>query len=236
MGAGVQTTAIAIKYGKLYDFVIFSDTRNEDPATYEYIEKYLKPHFKEIGTEWVTVGKSDGSSVLDGAARYKWASFYFSKRECTNRYKVKPLNEYILKRCKPTPENKVIKDIGFSIDEARRLNTARFEEPWETMNFPLINDHISRQGCYDIIKDFGWPAPPKSGCVFCPVAGRKVVMNCKKNFPKEFERLMYIEEHSRGYPRVHIMRSNKPLRNIADQSFLDDYAEDGTCDSGSCFT
>ena len=54
MGAGVQTTALLIKFGTKYDHVIFADTGDENPETYYYIKHYLKPFCQENNIDWIT--------------------------------------------------------------------------------------------------------------------------------------------------------------------------------------
>ena len=55
MGAGVQTTACLLRFPERYDHIVFADTGDEEPETYEYIEKYLKPFCGEKQLDWVTV-------------------------------------------------------------------------------------------------------------------------------------------------------------------------------------
>ena len=37
------------------DFVMFADTGSENPETYEYMEKYIKPHLASINKQLVIV-------------------------------------------------------------------------------------------------------------------------------------------------------------------------------------
>ena len=50
LGAGVDTTAILLMPDIMdkTDFILFADTGGENPETYEYLDKYLKPYFENV--------------------------------------------------------------------------------------------------------------------------------------------------------------------------------------------
>ena len=95
MGAGVQTTAMLLKYGpqKRYDYIVFADTRDEEPQTYEYIEKYLKPFAHECGIPWITVGQLNGEGIYDYYMRVEDLPNR-TTRQCTRDFKIRPINRF----------------------------------------------------------------------------------------------------------------------------------------------
>ena len=60
MGAGVQTTACLLRFPERYDYIVFADTGDEIPETYDYIDKYLKPYCTQKQLRWVTVKNNCG--------------------------------------------------------------------------------------------------------------------------------------------------------------------------------
>ena len=93
MGAGVQSTALLIKFGTKYDHVIFSDTGDEQPATYQHIETNLKPYCKENNIDWITVHNNKWDSLSDYCIKTKWTPSVGTlkrHRACTSYFKIDP--------------------------------------------------------------------------------------------------------------------------------------------------
>ena len=239
MGAGVQTTALLLKYGKTgrYDYCVFADTGEELLATYVYIRKYLKPYANECGIPWVTVGVGEG--IYD----YYYKTEGLPKkmnRDCTRKFKIEPINRFA-RSIGCTEHNPMLEDIGFSLDEARRLNEAKpnKDEKYIAKAYPLIDEKITRKQCHEIITAHGWPSPPKSGCWFCPFKTRKYFRNMAFKNPKRFARAVALEKNDRKYPK-YPLDGKALLSNILDNARLDaeaipdDLDEDG-CDTGYCW-
>ena len=75
MGAGVQTTAMLIKYYERLDHVIFADTGDEYPETYFYVKQYLKPFCEEKNLDWITVKNNKFKSIMDRCFKKKVIPF-----------------------------------------------------------------------------------------------------------------------------------------------------------------
>ena len=250
LGAGVQSSCCLLLYWKEYDYVIFSDTHNEEDGTYWYIEKFLKPFCKEKGVEWVTVDEKDGMSVLEGAAANGQPEHFFHQRQCTKNHKIFPIHRWMRKNLKPKPtyKNPVMVDIGFSIDESHRVNHSKYTPKYIEHNYPLIDARLSRRDCNEIIRKHGWPLPVKSGCKFCPFAGWKNMRKYASENPEQFRELLRIEEADPYYPKRTIFRGktlrsllgNKTLEEcIGDKEWVEKVDDDadgelGSCDSGYC--
>ena len=60
LGAGVDTTAILLMPDVMdkTDFVMFADTGGENPETYSYLERYIKPYLEKIRRPLVVVKES----------------------------------------------------------------------------------------------------------------------------------------------------------------------------------
>ena len=88
MGAGVQTTAMLLKFPDRYKngYIIFADTGDEKKETYWYIENYLKPFCIEKGLRWVTVHHKHGFSLMGWCIKRKILPIR-SRRWCTADFK-----------------------------------------------------------------------------------------------------------------------------------------------------
>ena len=237
MGAGVQTTALLLKFPERYDHIVFADTGDEEPETYYYIEKYLKPHCKEQGLDWVTVRFDKYDSLMDFCFKEKTLPI-MRTRECTRRFKIDPIKKFV-KSIGATAKNPVYEDIGFPIDESHRIGSGKFDVQYLKKEYPLIDHRISRKMCYKIIEDHGWPVPKKSGCDYCPFKSRKEFRELYRTRPERFLQIVNMEKNDRHYPR-HPLDTRAPLENImlagSMDTFFDDDAPNHGCDSGHCFT
>ena len=239
MGAGVQTTAMLLKYGPTgrYDYVVFADTKEEITGTYEYIERYLKPFCKKIGLPWVTVSKGEG--IFDYYIKTEGLPKKMT-RDCTRDFKIRPINRFATSLgC--TEENPMLCDIGFSIDESRRLNEGKKdkEEKYIQKCYPLLDEKISRKRCHEIIDEAGWPSPTKSGCWFCPFKSRKYFRNMAVKNPKRFAKAVALEQNDRKYPKFPL-DGRALLTNILENARLDadaipDVEDEDGCDTAYCW-
>ena len=235
MGAGVQTTAMLLRYYKEYDYCIFADTGDEMPGTYYYIEKYLKPFCKKVGVPWITVKHKKYNSIMEWCMNKKVLPIKRT-RNCTVHFKIKPINRF-LKAHGATRLNPAVIDIGFSLDESHRLGNNRFDPQYIKKNYPLLDDKITRQQCQEIIREHGWELPVKSGCDFCPFKSRKTIRALAYENPERFAKIVAMEKNDKTYPRNTLLDSG-PLESILNNAHLDAYLDEdvGTCDDGHCFT
>ena len=234
MGAGVQTTALLLLYGKRYDACIFADTGDEHKETYGYIKRYIKRYCEKIQLPFYTVKNPAYDSLLEYCKDKKWVpnvARLRTGRLCTHDFKIRPINRK-LKELGATRKNPINVHIGISIDESARLGPAAFIDKPQYAHkvYPLIDAHISRAKCYQIIKDHGWPLPVKSGCDFCPFAGRAAVRAIYGKDPDRYKQIIEME------------KSDARGQNMFDTPLtlshsLDTFETEGqTCDSGHCFT
>jgi len=125
-GGGTNSTALLLEWvrkGKPLDAVIFADTGSEQPFTYEFIDKYIKPFCKSHDLPFHTVAFKVGSKVR-GVLEGKWEEgeavpiydwYHYMKkvpslvnRVCTGHDAIANVNRFIL-------ENKQYEDLIFSI-------------------------------------------------------------------------------------------------------------------------
>ena len=163
MGAGVQTTALLIKFSTQYDHVIFADTGDENPETYAYINQHLKPFCQEHHIDWITVKNKKYDSLMQHCIDDKWTpnvQRLMLSRRCTRMFKILPIN-YKLKELGATRAAPYNVHIGISIDEAQRLGSGAWinKPKYQHKVYPLIDHKLTRADCHKIIADAGLPPP-----------------------------------------------------------------------------
>jgi len=235
MGAGVQTTAMLLKYTERYHDggIVFADTGDEHKETYDYIRDYLEPYCESNGMSFDIARMAKYEKLYD----YLWARKTLpivQTRECTRVSKIYPINHYL--RAKGhTKKNPAILDIGFSYDEVHRVgNLKRYCPKYIVKECPLLYDRITRRDCEKIITDHGWPIPPKSSCDYCPFRGIKRLRALSVSDPDRFADIVRLEKNDRkGLP---LLGRGRPfLTHITGNQKLDDFVDDEYCDSGHCF-
>lgn len=138
--------------------------------------------------------------------------------------------------------------IGISLDEIHRAN-ARKVEPHERVVYPLVGIgeetglKMNRLDCERVIRESGLPVPPKSSCFFCPFHRPTAWADLAREHPELFEKSVHLEDtlnerrRMLGKDEVYLTRFGVPLReaiNTTDE--LLPLADDGSCNSGWCFT
>jgi hypothetical protein len=189
-GGGVNSTALLLlKLNDIIDFdvMIFADTRGEHPETYRYIDTYIRPAC--IANDIAFHDVSFGNLYDDYYERNVIPVKMF--RSCTDKYKVRPIHKFLKKTY-------VDYDTVVGIDYGEKHRAERFHGAF---HFPLIDKHITRQGCKQIILDHGWPVPPKSGCYFCPYKQKKHWIQLLHEHRDLYLLAEAFEKNGRRYPK-----------------------------------
>ena len=221
MGAGVQTTALMIRYAPTgrYQYVVFADTGAELPGTYEYVEKWLKPFAQKCGVPWITVRHETGLDIDDWMFRKRTVPIKRT-RNCTRDFKIRPIQTFA-KSLGATELNPVYEDLGISWDEYARANPTKYDVDYLIKQYPFVDEKITRNDCYQIIEQHGWPRPPKSGCDFCPFKPRKWFHELAAARPERFQELIKLEMNDKKYPRFPL-DGRAPLNLILNADKIDE--------------
>lgn len=176
----------------------------------------------------------------------------FGNRSCTVEWKVEVVNRYIKNELR-VPYATM--GIGYSADEGGRIwkkykpwhdHSWSWDQKtktwkmgkrlgyWRQYEFPIAERGINRGNAIALIKNFGLPEPPHSGCWFCPFEHRSVHINQKATGSPIYEaKIAFQDALNEKYSAVHannpkastfvsIHRDGLDLRNIADQPTLFD--------------
>jgi phosphoadenosine phosphosulfate reductase family protein len=228
-GGGLNSTALLVFLIKNHyplDLVLFADTGSEFDHTYKTVQIY-KEYCLNHNIPFVIV-KSDKGVIYD---------YYFNKkitpnrmkRDCTTKFKITPIRQYIRKNY---PKEKFVFYIGIDYDEAHRMRDS--DVKYIENKYPLVDNKINRSNCISLLQKEGLYVPQKSGCYFCPFTKKAGWVNLKRHNIDLFNKSMKLEQNSSRYPEPVSLLSSKPLVNLTKNSTLEEYMP--SCDvTGSCF-
>ena len=211
LGAGVDTTAILLMPDVMdkTDFVMFADTGGENPETYAYLNKYIKPYLEQIGKPLIVV---HGEEKVRGEIKTNMEEAYLGwniipvrfLRHCTDKWKIKPMHKYLTENY-PGESLRVV--IGFAYDEIQRVNSTRWkdQEVW----YPLIEKKMTRDDCVKYIISQGFPVPPKSGCFYCPFQRLDQWKELRFKHPDLWQRAVNMEKNGSNYPHMTLSNFKK---------------------------
>ena len=223
LGAGVQSTVLALMAERgeydlqKPDVAVFADTGWEPPSVYEHLDwlqeqlsfEVVRVHAGNIKDNILEGTSPDGNNYLGIPAFLVNAdgSTAVAARQCTSKYKVKPINRYLRERLGFTPGRRAPKHVqveiwmGISADEVLRQKESR--EEWATNRYPLIELGFSRA---QLLNWFAEHYPdrylPRSSCIGCPYRTDGEWKWLKTNAPDSFEEAVFIDRALREVPIV----------------------------------
>jgi len=230
LGAGVQSTAMywmanEAKILPRPNFAIFADTQQEPKWVYENLQRMID--HGSIPIRVVTKGDIGEAiqNAFDPEKKKRFASIPFwmdkggkavpGRRQCTNEYKIRPIQEEIrsILRLKPNerahPRYRVESWIGISTDEATRIKPSK--RPWITHRWPLAEMGMSRADCLRWLLEARHPIPGRSACVMCPYRNASEYAMWRKERPEEFQRAVQFDR---------LLRSNGTGRGMKREQFV----------------
>lgn len=229
LGAGVQSTTMLLlaEHGVIPRPIaaIFADTQWEPRAVYEHLE-----WLEGITTiPIVRVTRGDLRENIMAASRgeaHLYATRYaapplhlkdpdgIGHRQCTSQFKLQPIIEE-LRRRGHGPKSPCEQWLGISMDEMQRLKPSRVK--WQHVKWPLITLRMTRNDCLAWITEHGYPAPPKSACIGCPLHANGQWRKVKQN-PVEWADALEVDEAIRTMPDItgsaYLHYSRRPLADL----------------------
>ncbi len=230
------------------DFAVFADPGSESTATYKHLQ-WLKAWSKaNNGIPILVTGKKSLYKDLIRSTRSgkkRFASIpAFTKnargkvgmlrRQCTEEYKTLLINRVIrraygLRARKRVPTTEVW--LGITLEEIERAKFPRTN--WMVFVYPFLNikafkhdfervkytEILRRVDCQKWMEKQGFPLPPKSACTFCPYQSDARWRETKQKDPKEWARLVALDETIRNSTKkgvqqpIYLHRSCQPLQS-----------------------
>ena len=224
LGAGVQSSCLALMAargelpgGVRPDVAVFADTGWEPPSVYEHLE-WLKGQL-DFPVETVSAGdirenllngvQPDGKPYLGIPAHLVKpdGKRSLARRQCTDDYKIKPIQSWIRQRLgvqkgKIVPKHLQVEMwMGISADEMARAKDSR--DVWITKRYPLIEIGASRSQLQSWFMD-NYPGRylPRSACVGCPYKGDSEWKWLKTAYPDSFQEAVAVDAALREIPKV----------------------------------
>lgn len=242
-GGGRQSAALL---GLIIEGVIekpalcaMADTGRENSSTWHYLETVLQPAAKSIGLEIVRIPKDTYATVdlWSGAEEDTLIIPAFTTESgqvgklsnfCTNEWKTRVVDRWLAER----GATNVRKWLGFSIDEPKRWMKHVGND---YIRCPLVEQKITKPGCFRIAARRGWPPPVHSSCWMCPNKSDDEWIEQKTNQPGDFKKAVVFDTEMRKRdPHVWLHSSCRPLGEIEFKPSPP--GQQPACDSGNCFT
>ena len=262
LGGGTQSSVLALMsaHGELppLDCAIFADTDWEPPDVYEHLA-WLSTAIAAAPHPFPVHKVDNGRSLRADATACvnqngvphivipAHASRGMYHRQCTDQYKVKPIERKARALFNPSRSEYVEQWMGISLDEIQRMKA--HPKRWLVTAWPLIDASMTRADCQAWFSahypDRG--ALPKSSCVGCPFHSVGAWALVRRRYPVHFaecveiERRMHAYAASRDEPRPYLHSRKRPLdQAVPDpdlQPMLWDGADDGADECGGfCFS
>lgn len=250
-GGGTQSCAIAalIIQGRLPkpDFAVIADTGMERGSTWAYLDSCVRDGLSSVGVEMARIQKDEFAYRHDGIFNGKGTllipAFTNQGGEvgklsgfCSKWWKSEARNNW-LRREHGLSRAQFVVWIGFSSDEMpRALRMMRGEEYKQGLiRFPLIDDvPMRREQSIALVREMGWPTPPRSNCWMCPNQSDAEWRELKSNSPQEFSKAVALEKQMQERdPFAWLHKSCVPLDQVDFSQPADPFSR--ACDSGACF-
>ncbi|NAW64531.1 phosphoadenosine phosphosulfate reductase [Photobacterium halotolerans] len=205
-GAGTNSTAILAgmyERGLRPDVITFADTGAEKPHTYSHLT-VVNNWLLSIGFPQISVVRKnyfDGrvANLYDHCIERKMLpSLAYGRKNCSQKFKIEPQNKF-LNNFAPAKAvwkqgDKVVKAIGYDIDERHRAENAPAEDKKYVMWYPLIEWGWDREDCKRAIKRVGLPQPGKSACYFCPSSRYDEIRLLEQHYPELLNKALELEK------------------------------------------
>lgn len=208
-GAGVNSTAMLVgmfEKGVPVDLILFADPGSEQPYTYEYLpimDGWLARHRMPcIQTVYCTDRNGDRLTLeQECLCSGTLPAIAYGYKKCSLKHKAAPQDKF----CNHYPPcreawargEKVVKYIGYDVDEISRRENAREQDeadPKYTKVYPLMDWGWMREDCVAAIQRAGLPQPGKSSCFFCPSMKKKEIRTLYHRHRDLYERAIAIED------------------------------------------
>ncbi len=207
-GGGINSTALIVfLFEKKFplDYVIFSDTGDEMPETYEYLD-IMDKYLKKRNIPFKIVKNRKKEKLSDKCLRREVIPSQIW-RWCTRDFKVLPIHAFYRRL-----NSHVYQYMGIDYGEVHRMKPSNVD--YVTNLYPLIDYKINREECIKKIKRAKIPIPVKSGCYFCPFNNMERWKEVYKKHPKLYKYSMKIEEENKHYKTQKLAPKGLSLREL----------------------
>lgn len=226
-GGGQDSTAILYKlifdprfretYAPQDLVVLFSDTRDEHPETYQHLD-YIRElcHEHDIEFAWIKGHKTGawGDGLRGWMQTMRGLMSKAFPKSCTDQLKIRPIYRYLetwLERSyglQPRPQKRIYYDflhrygkirviLGIAAGEESRISGS---SPHKWMNeclekvYPLVELSMDRSACQRYIREIDQPLPPPSNCMLCPFMSEIELLWLYRFYPADYNDWVELEK------------------------------------------
>ncbi|MEU4767733.1 phosphoadenosine phosphosulfate reductase [Actinosynnema sp. NPDC023794] len=229
---------------------------SENPATLNYVQTVAAPFAENSGlllhqlerqrrdgTTETLMQRLNNPSSRSIPIPIRMTNGAPGRRSCTADFKIKVIGRW-LRQHGASVESPATVAIGISLDEIHRANRRRCD-PYERIEYPLLDLKLAREDCERVIASAGLPVPPRSSCFFCPFQTLDSWKRQRQNEPDLFAKSVQLEQTlnerraALGRDPAYLSRFGRPLPEaipIVDVAGASDDPDGGECDSGWCAT
>lgn len=158
------------------DCAIFADTQWEPPAVYQWLcwltQQLPFPVYRvtagNLRQDTLNRSNTTGGqfAAIPWFMRNRDGTESMGRRQCTNEYKLRPIQRKIVELTGGHKKAGCTLWIGISTDEAARMKPSRVQ--YIVNRWPLIEKRMNRNDCLRWMERYGYPMPPRSSCIGCP--------------------------------------------------------------------
>lgn len=200
--------------------VIFADTLNEFPYTYDFIRQ-VRDELLPAGWEFVWLDPSDGynstswsKGLIGHYEKYDNIGSKYYPKSCTLGLKFSPIYKWLERNLiefygyRDRGRKRAFYDfladfgkvdviIGLHDGEQRRITKPEKMDKWfhDTVNviYPLIEIGYDRPRSQEVFTEYGFPLVMPSNCMICPFSSHFDVLHLYREYPDMYERWVELE-------------------------------------------
>ncbi|MGD9160056.1 MAG: hypothetical protein PVG39_16700 [Desulfobacteraceae bacterium] len=218
LGAGRQSSYMLLRglagdFSVIPDAAVFSDTQNEPPYVYEFLDKLVQ-YCHDVYSFDITILRNE--SILESRQSLP---YYINggqgtlRRQCTTHFKIRPVRRF----CQQNRSGRKVRLwIGVSCDEMERMRVS--DVKYIKHFYPLVESRVTISSILKFWESHVLKVPGKSSCMVCPYHSDRWWRMFKKQFPKSFNSVCDFDESIRKSVLpdgdVFLHRSCVPLRNV----------------------
>jgi 3'-phosphoadenosine 5'-phosphosulfate sulfotransferase (PAPS reductase)/FAD synthetase len=217
----ITMTDLLLKHGYPVDDIVFTDTLQEFPDMYRYIDK-AKSYFKERYNKDITIlmpmatfeewcfgvikkPSADGYGAIRGIPNPA-----DSDSQCYHRRetKVKVSEAYLEKKYQ---NKKIVQYIGYTKGEGRSIKNTKdriFKYPLKTI-FNMTEDDCKKYLIDQEMENPLYKFFSRTGCAMCPFQSERSMFQLYHNFKDTWEYMKHIESRLAHYENIGMRVMNK---------------------------
>lgn len=248
-GLGKDSMTEFVLNWKHYDLIIFADTGNEQPETYEFLKEILEKMPVEALARFVVLSTNYLGTIYEFYWKKKLIPMPMSNRTCTDKFKIRPIRHFL--RGRKTFRQGMFASgqifemaICINYSEQHRARgeiidgrlIAESGVSYIQLTYPLIDKKVERKDEAKIILEAGYNIPVKSGCVICPFTSAKGFNILKEKHPDDYQKVIDLVNNSTARTKLYNLKDESEIDAFFDQRNQETKQNRCSCFNGTMAT